>query len=92
MYPHPSFDLLLVFAQTVQGNDNEIALLNFLKVRKLLHEHVRQSVILKHNVPVVTDRDCRGYDPRMMHVLAFHTVKSNGNSCKRLTATLLPLK
>ena len=32
MYSHPSLDLLLVFAQTVQGNDNEIALLDFLKV------------------------------------------------------------
>ena len=92
MNTHPSLDLLLVFAQTVQGDDNEVAHLDFLKVRKLLHEHVWQSVILKHNVPVVSDRDCRGYDPGVMHVLTFHTVKPYGNSCKRLSAALLPLK
>ena len=92
MDTYPTLDLLLVFADGIQRYNNEVTSFDLGKVRKFFNEHVRQSVILKHNVPVVTDRDCRGYDPRMMHVLAFHTVKSNGNSCKRLTATLLPLK
>ena len=90
--PYPPLDLLLILSQSIQRDDYEIALLDTVKVGKLFNEHVGKSVIFQNDIPVVTNGDCRGYYPSVMHVLILHTVETNGNSGKRLTAALLPLK
>ena len=92
VYAYPTLDMLLILSQSIQRDDYEIAPLDTVKVGQVFHEHVGKSVILQNDIPIVTDRDCRGYNPSVMHVLILHTVETNGNSRKSLTAALLPLK
>ena len=81
VHSYPALDLLLILTQSIECKDNEVALFDLIKVGKLLQKDVGKTVVFQYDIPVVTNRDCRGYDPRVMDVLTFHSVKSNCNSC-----------
>jgi len=62
------------------------------KVLQPLHEHIGQTVILQHHIPVVADGDGRGHHPGGVKVLLLHPVKPGGDGGQRLAAALFPLE
>ena len=63
---YPTLYLLAVFTESIKGYYYEIAFFNFLNIRKVLNENIRQSEIFKHHIPVVSYGYGGRYHPSVM--------------------------
>ena len=89
---HPFLDLPAILGHLIEGHQDKIPWADALQILQALHEHIGQTVIFQHHIPVVADGDGRGNDPGAVKPLLFHAVHPCGDGRQRFPAALLPLE
>ena len=89
---HPALDLPFELPHLIERYNDEIAAFDLLEISEASHEHVRQRVILQHDVPVVPYGDRRRNHPSRVHVLIEHPIGADRDGRERFPAALFPLE